>query len=111
MAENVFGLASGMGNNWVQYKAFQQDKVLHEKEIEVATQHHEEEMNQAQRFNIKSMGMTNRIHQESMDITKKIYLWDTSTDMSQHFQQVRGLKLVTSLSMNNDLALLIVLWI
>ena len=88
MAEKVFELASGVGNGWVQYKAYQQDKAQHEKEIEVATKHHVEGLKEAQRLNIKGMGMSNRMHQESMDITKKIYLWDTSTDMSQHFQQV-----------------------
>jgi hypothetical protein len=81
MAENALGFVSGAGNGWLQYK-------LHEKEIEVATKHHVEEIDHATTWNIKAIGASNRMHQESMDITKKIYLWDTSTDLSQHFQQV-----------------------
>lgn len=88
MNENLFGFASGAGNSWVQYKAYQQDRELHDIEMKVATKHHEEELDNARKWSIKGMGMTNRMHQESMDITKKIYLWDTSTDLSQHFQQV-----------------------
>lgn len=89
MAANLFAFAAEAGvNNLFQYTSYVQDKKLHEKEIEVATKHHEVELAEAKKWNIKGMGMSHRMHRESMDITKKIYLWDTATDLSQHFQQL-----------------------
>ena len=92
MAESFLGLTNGV----LQYKAFVQDKELHEKEVEVAKQLHEEELAETRKWSIKGLGMSHKLHQEAMDVTKKIYLWDTSTDLSQHFQQVTVIVLSSS---------------
>lgn len=85
---DMFGAVSEFGNGFLQYKAIQQDKVHHEEGMAVTHKLHEVELGHATKLNTEALDITNKLHQESMDVTKKIYLWDTSTDMSQHFQQV-----------------------
>ena len=81
-------VASNVGNIWLQHKAIQQDKALHDAEVAVSKELHDIELKHTEKWNIKNIGVSRNMHQEAMNITKKIYLWDTSTDLSQHFQQV-----------------------
>mmetsp|Transcript_7810 Transcript_7810/g.13159 ORF Transcript_7810/g.13159 Transcript_7810/m.13159 type:complete len:373 (+) Transcript_7810:172-1290(+) len=87
---DVFGIASNVRGNWLQSQALKQDKDLHDEEIEISTKLHNEELDFAKNWNLRAIGHANNLHSQSMHITKKIDLWDMSTDLSQHFQQLNN---------------------
>jgi len=62
----------------------------HEKDVELAHTLHEKEVKLAQEFHRIEYKQAESYHYKEMEISKKIYLWDASTQLEQHFQQLNA---------------------